>query len=84
MDFGIITRTAYPATINSSAISSKSGTENQNIDNLISFPAQKPVIDDKAMMDLEDVQKFLYMLIGSHIKVEAENNMRGTTFNSVA
>jgi hypothetical protein len=83
MEFGLITNNAYPAIMNSTGLAQKSGT-GQNIDNVISFPTQKPAIEEKVMMDLEDVQRFLYMLIGSHIKIESENDTRGTSFNSVA
>lgn len=41
-------------------------------------------IREKTMMDLKDVQRFLYMMIGSKIKVESENSEMGGHLNSVA
>jgi hypothetical protein len=41
-------------------------------------------IHDKVLMDLEDVQKFLYMLIGSQIRVESGENSVGKRINTVA
>jgi hypothetical protein len=39
---------------------------------------------EKTMMDLRDVQRFLYMLIGSEIKVESESKFPGQVLNSRA
>jgi hypothetical protein len=41
-------------------------------------------IHEKVLMDLKDVQQFLYMLIGSHIKVEPESEIVGRKVNTVA
>ncbi|MBN1533945.1 MAG: hypothetical protein JXA20_14845 [Spirochaetes bacterium] len=41
-------------------------------------------IHDKVLMDLKDVQKFLYMLIGSQIQVESGDETVGTRVNTVA
>jgi len=38
-------------------------------------------IDETVMMDLKDVQNFLYMLIGSEIKVHDDNGSRGSMLN---
>jgi|GEM_PF-2626164 len=37
--------------------------------------------DKKVMMDLKDVQSFLYMLIGSEIKVSEEDSVPGTALD---
>lgn len=34
---------------------------------------KRPKVEEKVMMDLKDVQNFLYMLIGAEIKVKDEN-----------
>jgi chloramphenicol 3-O-phosphotransferase len=39
---------------------------------------------DKTMMDLQDVQRFLYMLIGSEIKVAEEPSASGSVVNMSA
>ena len=39
---------------------------------------------EKVMMDLQDVQNFLYMLIGSEIRVESDNRTIGASINTVA
>lgn len=38
-------------------------------------------VDEKVMMDLKDVQNFLYMLIGSEIKVSEEDRVPGTALD---
>ncbi len=38
-------------------------------------------VDQKVMMDLKDVQSFLYMLIGSEIKVSEEDRVPGTALD---
>ncbi|HOB72724.1 MAG TPA: hypothetical protein PKM18_13150 [bacterium] len=45
---------------------------------------ENPAIEEKTMMDLQDVQRFLYMLIGSKIKVSNEQNAIGNRLNEVA
>ena len=45
---------------------------------------RKPRDRRKTMMDLQDVQRFLYMLIGSKIKVSNEQNAIGNRLNEVA
>ncbi|HOW80998.1 MAG TPA: hypothetical protein PK573_00430 [Spirochaetota bacterium] len=45
---------------------------------------ESPAIEEKTMMDLQDVQRFLYMLIGSKIKVSNEQNAIGNRLNEVA
>lgn len=41
-------------------------------------------VHEKVLMDLGDVQKFLYMLIGSEIKVQSDNERIGHNVNAVA
>ena len=41
-------------------------------------------VHEKVLMDLSDVQQFLYMLIGSDIKVASENERVGLKVNTVA
>ncbi|MCP4132804.1 MAG: hypothetical protein GY754_17695 [bacterium] len=38
----------------------------------------------KVMMDLNEMKSFLFMLIGSSIRVEPETNMTGSNFNTLA
>ena len=38
----------------------------------------------KVMMDLQDVQNFLYMIIGSEIKVKSANGLVGSSFDTAA
>ena len=38
-------------------------------------------IEQKVMMDLKDVQNFLYMLIGSEIQVKEGNSVSGTSLD---
>ena len=38
-------------------------------------------VKEKVMMDLKDVQNFLYMLIGSEIKVSEQDNVPGTALD---
>ncbi len=40
-------------------------------------------IHDKVLMDLKDVQNFLYMLIGSDVKVEPEGDHVGMNVNTL-
>jgi hypothetical protein len=40
-------------------------------------------VHEKVLMDLRDVQHFLYMLIGSEIKVESGNDRIGMKLNTV-
>lgn len=42
------------------------------------------VVTEKAMMDISDVKRFLYMLIGSEIKVESNSEAVGSTINKIA
>lgn len=41
-------------------------------------------LKEKVMMDLKDVQNFLYMLIGSEIKVSEQDNVPGTALDMSA
>ena len=41
-------------------------------------------VREQVMMNLEDVQNFLYMLIGSKIRVESGNNSIGSSVNTAA
>ena len=34
----------------------------------------KPKFDEKVMMDLKDVQNFLFMMIGSEIRIKSDDN----------
>ena len=34
----------------------------------------KPKFDEKVMMDLQDVQNFLFMMIGSEIRIKSDEN----------
>lgn len=45
---------------------------------------REPKIAEKVMMDLQDVQNFLYMLIGSEIRVESDKNALGLNINTAA
>lgn len=38
----------------------------------------------EALMDLKDIQNFLYLIIGSDLRVESENKVVGRTVNTVA
>ena len=38
-------------------------------------------IQEKVMMDLEEVQNFLYMLIGSELQVKEDRGLKGTSLN---
>ena len=42
------------------------------------YEARQAKADAKVMMDLKDVQSFLYMMIGSAIKVSEEDRVPGT------
>ena len=44
----------------------------------------RSIIPQKVMMDLKDVQRFLYMLIGSEIKVKSDNESIGLNVNTMA
>lgn len=39
---------------------------------------------EKVMMDLKDVQSFLYIMIGSEIKIENDSNHLGISLNKTA
>jgi len=41
-------------------------------------------IQEKVMMDLKDVQNFLYMLIGSNLSVNSNNSSVGSNINTIA
>ena len=41
-------------------------------------------VEEPVMMDLKDVQNFLYMMIGSEVLVQARNSSLGTAFNQLA
>jgi hypothetical protein len=58
--------------------------KNESTNVVIPFAKEKPAPEEKTMMDLRDVQNFLYMLIGSEIKVESDQNSIGNTVNAVA
>ena len=58
--------------------------KNPNQETAVPFAKGNPAIDEKSMMDLQDVQRFLYMLIGSELKVESEQQSIGNKLNEVA
>ena len=41
-------------------------------------------VRDQVMMNLEEVQNFLYMLIGSKIRIESGNHSTGSSINTAA
>jgi hypothetical protein len=41
-------------------------------------------VREQVMMNLEDVQNFLYMLIGSKIRIESGNHTTGSSVNTAA
>ncbi|HOO70340.1 MAG TPA: hypothetical protein PK926_01170 [Spirochaetota bacterium] len=81
MEVGTINLNSQTA-IHSAGAPFSAKSANQEV--VIPFAKEKPVFDEKVMMDLQDVQHFLYMLIGSEIKVESDNNSIGNAVNAVA
>jgi len=43
-----------------------------------------PEIENNTMMDLQEMKNFLYMLIGSHLKVESKGSFAGINVNKMA
>ena len=43
--------------------------------------AKRPKIEENVVMELKDVQNFLYMLIGADLKVTDEGKIAGSTLN---
>ena len=59
-------------------------TDGKGIESMEAVKGLENEIPEKVMMDLKDVQNFLYMLIGSDIKVESGRDQIGNSVNTVA
>lgn len=45
------------------------------------FEKKKPEISEEVLMDLKDVQNFLYMLVGADLLIKNDDNVAGDTVN---
>lgn len=75
IQFTSLNNAAYMPTI----VNHTSSGEHFNAENAISKTNEVP---PKVMMDLRDVQNFLYMIIGSEIQLKSTNNTIGAGFNT--
>ena len=86
MDVRITANTLYPAAqaeaefaiVRQATDSVKMNEQNEQHQSIVRD------VHEKVLMDLSDVQKFLYMLIGSEIKVQSDNEHVGRNVNAVA
>ncbi len=89
MDVTLITNTPYsiPRSIESPDSYPGRLIGEKNPDGATLYPRQESMGDkvrEEAMMNLQEVQNFLYMIIGSRLRIESNQNTPGTTFNACA
>ena len=87
MEVSLVNNSQYSA---SNAVE-KDSTEKLNLSKEIDAALEQSakqieenVKPEKVMMDLKDVQNFLYMLIGSEIRIESKDPAVGSSVNTVA
>jgi hypothetical protein len=89
MDVTITTNTPYsiPRSIDGSDGYRDKFIGEKNPDVATDYPQQDSINDKvlkEAMMNLQDVQNFLYMIIGSRLRIESNHNTPGTNINTCA
>jgi len=89
MDVTLITNTPYsiPRSIESPDSYPGRLIGEKNPDGAAAYPRQESMGDkvrEEAMMNLQEVQNFLYMIIGSRLRIESNHNTPGNTFNACA
>lgn len=89
MDVTLITNTPYsiPRSIDSSDAYPGKLIGEKNPDGATDYPRQDSINDKmlkEAMMNLQEVQNFLYMIIGSRLRIESNHNTPGTNVNTCA
>lgn len=59
--------------------------ENLSVPNVseehLPFEKKKPIISENVLMDLKDVQNFLYMLIGAEVLIKDDDSFAGDSVN---
>ena len=84
MDINVTTNTLPPNIINKNYNIDESFAINPNVEMVEVNNNIKTDVPEKVMMDLKDVQNFLYMLIGSELRVESDKTGVGSTINKRA
>jgi len=84
MDVRLMTGTANYFNFSPGIPSGNTGAESVTPEKIFSELFGQKQTTEKVMMDLKDMQNFLYILIGSRIRIEPDKNSVGSIVNTVA
>lgn len=89
MDVNVVNNIPYPIPRSGDFTEIKAGSVSAGKKPEIPLPFAKDdsigeKVREEAIMSLQDVQNFLYMMIGSKIRIHSDNNSLGSSVNTAA